>query len=48
MPSKDEIVRIMKESNLYRISSDSTFYRRSQTISSWINWILDLVNQSLS
>ncbi|MCF6465233.1 type II restriction enzyme [Clostridium sp. Cult2] len=42
MPSKDNIVKIMKESNLYRINSDSTFYRRAQTISSWISWILNL------
>lgn len=42
MPSKDNIVKIMKESNLYRINSDSTFYRRAQTISRWISWILNL------
>lgn len=43
IPSKDSIVEIMKESNLYRLSSNSTFYRRAQTIKSWINWILELV-----
>lgn len=43
MPSKKCIVKIMKESNLYRIKSESTFYRRAQTVSSWITWILNLV-----
>lgn len=43
MPSKKCIVKIMKESNLYRIKSESTFYRRAQTVSSWISWILNLV-----
>lgn len=44
MPSKENIVEIMKESNLYRIDSESTFKRRAGTISSWINWMLDLVD----
>lgn len=41
LPDKDEIVEIMKESDLYNINSDKTFKRRASTISSWINWILD-------
>ncbi len=44
-PNKDEIVQLMKESNLYNVNSDVTFYRRSSTISSWINWILDQVEE---
>lgn len=43
MPSKKCIVKIMKESNLYKIKSESTFYRRAQTVSSWITWILNLI-----
>lgn len=42
IPSKKDIVKIMKNSNLYNINSESTYYRRSSTISSWINWILKL------
>lgn len=42
MPEKSDIVEIMKKSNLYRIGSEETFKRRAQTISSWINWILEL------
>ena len=44
-PNKDEIVEIMKESNLFNIESESTFKRRSSTISSWINWILDQIEE---
>lgn len=45
MPSKDDIVKIMKQSNLYNVASDSTFERRSSTIKSWLNWIVGLVNE---
>jgi hypothetical protein len=45
MPTTDEIVQIMKASNLYNIGSDSTFERRSSTIKGWLNWILGLVNE---
>lgn len=44
MPSKNEIVQIMKTSNLRNINSDETFERRSSTIRSWINWIVGLIN----
>lgn len=40
-----EIVLIMKESNLYKIDSDSTFVRRASTIRSWINWILAQIQE---
>lgn len=45
LPSKTEIVEIMKYSNLYRIDSEETFYRRASTISRWINWIMDLIEE---
>ena len=45
MPTKDEIVQIMKVSHLYNIQSDTTFERRSATIKGWINWILGLINE---
>ncbi len=44
-PNKDEIVEIMKQSDLYNVNSESTFKRRSSTISSWINWILDQIEE---
>ena len=45
MPCKNEIIQIMKESNLNNIRSEETFYRRSSTVSSWINWIVGLINE---
>ncbi|MBK3518595.1 type II restriction enzyme [Carboxylicivirga marina] len=39
-PSKDEVVEIMKRSELYNVNSESTYYRRASTISHWLNWIL--------
>lgn len=42
IPSKKEIVNIMKEAKLYNISSFSTFDRRASTVRGWIKWILDL------
>lgn len=41
-PSKDEVVDIMKVTNLYNIEAESTYYRRASTVINWINWILDL------
>lgn len=42
IPAKAEVVRIMKESNLYQIRSDETFQRRASTITGWVNWIFSL------
>lgn len=43
MPEKGEIVRIMRQADLYHVGSESTFERRASTISGWINWMLDLI-----
>jgi hypothetical protein len=45
MPQKGEIVEIMKQSNLYNVGEDSTYFRRASTISSWIKWIMDLIEE---
>jgi hypothetical protein len=45
IPTKGEIVQLMKESDLYNIDSEDTFKRRSSTILSWINWILGLMEE---
>ena len=45
MPATEEIVHIMKQSNLYNVGSDSTFERRSSTIKGWLNWIIGLINE---
>src|SRR5699024_9449197 len=39
VPDTDEIVAIMRDSNLYKVRADSTFVRRSSTITGWINWL---------
>lgn len=45
VPNKTEIVEIMKSSNLYNVEAESTFQRRSSTILSWVNWILDSIEE---
>lgn len=45
MPTKNEIVEIMKKSNLYRINSDETYFRRASTISGWIYWIINQIEE---
>lgn len=44
MPSRAEIVSIMRESNLYNIYKSSTYERRASTIRGWIDWIIGLIN----
>lgn len=44
-PSKNEIVEIMKNSDLYKVDSESTFQRRASTVLSWIKWILDQIEE---
>lgn len=44
-PSNDQIVAIMKLSNLNNIDSDSTYIRRASTISKWISWILEQIEE---
>lgn len=41
-PSKTDTIDIMKNCNLYKIESESTYQRRASTIKSWIDWILEL------
>ncbi len=45
IPTKSEIVEIMRDSNLFHVESEDTFRRRASTILSWINWILDLIEE---
>lgn len=43
-PIKSKVIELMKSSNLYNISEESTFERRSSTVISWVDWVLNLVN----
>ena len=45
MPCKNDIVDMMKKSDLHNIESNETFERRSSTIRGWINWIVGLINE---
>lgn len=45
MPSTNDIVSIMKQSDLYQIESEKTYGRRSSTIKGWIKWIVSLNNE---
>ncbi len=45
MPSTLEIMRLMKNSKLYGVGSDSTFERRTSTIKGWLNWIIGLIDE---
>lgn len=45
IPTKDEIVTIMKESGLGIRYNLDTLERRSSTISGWLKWILDLLRE---
>ena len=40
IPNKYRIVEIMKESQIYNVATDNTYFRRASTISGWLNWIL--------
>lgn len=45
VPSKEEVVEIMKQSKLYNVNSEETYRRRALTVISWMNWILDLIEE---
>lgn len=43
VPTKEEVVEIMKRADLYNIDAEQTYRRRASTVISWINWILGLI-----
>lgn len=45
IPETTAIVAIMQESQIYKVESESTYERRSSTISGWINWMLGLIEE---
>ncbi|PIR37160.1 MAG: transcriptional regulator [Alphaproteobacteria bacterium CG11_big_fil_rev_8_21_14_0_20_39_49] len=42
IPTKNEVIKIMRDCNVYNVNKEKTFSRRASTILSWINWILSL------
>ena len=45
MPDTQQVVRIMKQSHLYHVEAESTYVRRSSTVTGWINWILGTIEE---
>ena len=45
MPTKDEVVEVMKRSKLHKVGSDTTFFRRASTIVGWTNWIMNQIEE---
>jgi hypothetical protein len=45
MPSKNEIVDVMKHSNLHKVGSETTYFRRASTITGWTNWIMSQIEE---
>lgn len=45
MPSKNEIVEVMKRSKLHKVGSDTTYFRRASTITGWTNWIMNQIEE---
>jgi len=45
MPTKENIVDIMKRSDLHNIDSETTYFRRASTITGWINWIMNQIEE---
>lgn len=43
MPTKENIVEIMKKSKLRKVGSDSTYFRRAST--GWIYWIMNQIEE---
>lgn len=41
IPSREEVINIMRRCELYHMS-EKLYYRRSSTVISWINWVLNL------
>jgi hypothetical protein len=45
LPPEQDIIRLMYDSNLGRVKSEKTYRRRATTVISWINWIIELVEE---
>lgn len=45
MPDKQTIVQIMKNSGLYGVCAENTYLRRASTVTSWVNWILGIIDE---
>lgn len=44
---KEKLIKIMEKSNLYNLNSDVTIKRRSSTIQRWIEWIINIADETV-
>lgn len=42
IPTRNEVVKIMEKSEVYRVESYNTYKRRASTVTGWVNWIIEL------
>ena len=42
IPEKNDVIKVMEESGVYNVKSQSTYKRRASTINGWLNWIIQL------
>ncbi|KGO84425.1 hypothetical protein Q763_01390 [Flavobacterium beibuense F44-8] len=45
IPNQNQIVEIMKGSKLYKIGAEKTYFRRASTITGWVNWIMNQLEE---
>lgn len=43
IPERSEVIDIMKSFDLYNVKAESTYFRRSSTVVSWVEWIAKLI-----
>ena len=43
IPERSEVIDIMKSFDLYNVKAESTYFRRSSTVMSWVEWIAKLI-----
>jgi len=45
IPTKEEVIEVMMNSNLYMVNSHKTYDRRASTVIGWINWIMNQIEE---
>ncbi|WP_253291116.1 transcriptional regulator [Acetivibrio sp. MSJd-27] len=43
LPGRKRVIELMKRADLYHVESESTFYRRASTVTSWLQWTAGLL-----
>ena len=47
IPERSEVIDIMKSFDLYNVKAESTYFRRSSTVMSWVEWIAKLIQSKI-